>query len=34
MYRSENECNCCQGDEALYWKDGKSNAFVDNKGET
>lgn len=26
-------CNCCQGDEALYWKDDENNAFVDSKGE-
>lgn len=26
-------CECCQGDEALYWKDNENNAFVDSKGE-
>lgn len=26
-------CDCCQGDEALYWKDNENNAFVDSKGE-
>lgn len=26
-------CECCLGDEPLYWKDNGSNAFVDSKGE-
>lgn len=26
-------CECCAGDEALYWKDNENNAFVDSKGE-
>lgn len=26
-------CECCIGDEALYWKDNENNAFVDSKGE-
>lgn len=26
-------CECCVGDEALYWKDDENNAFVDSKGE-
>lgn len=26
-------CDCCQGDEALYWKDNENNAFVDSKGD-
>lgn len=26
-------CNFCQGDEAVLWKDDKNNAFVDSKGE-
>ena len=27
-------CECCIGDEALYWKDSENNAFVDsNNGE-
>lgn len=25
-------CDCCQGDEALYWADDENNAFVDSKG--
>lgn len=25
-------CDCCQGDEALFWKDNENNAFVDSKG--
>lgn len=26
-------CDCCQGDEALYWADDENNAFVDSKGD-
>lgn len=26
-------CECCIGDEALYWKDNENNAFVDSKGD-
>lgn len=26
-------CECCLGDEALFWRDDENNAFVDNKGE-
>ena len=26
-------CNCCDGDEAVYWQDNENNAFVDSKGE-
>lgn len=26
-------CECCIGDEALYWKDAENNAFIDSKGE-
>lgn len=26
-------CECCLGDEALFWKDDENNAFVDNRGE-
>ena len=26
-------CNCCNGDEALFWKDNENNAFVDRNGE-
>lgn len=26
-------CDCCQGDEALYWADGENNAFVDSRGD-
>lgn len=26
-------CECCLGDEPLYWKDNENNAFVDSKGE-
>ena len=26
-------CDCCQGDEALYYKDSENNAFVDSKGD-
>lgn len=26
-------CDCCQGDEALYWSDDESNAFVDSRGD-
>lgn len=28
-----NGCNCCIGDEAIYWKDNENNAFIDSKGE-
>ena len=24
----ESGCDCCEGDEALYWKDNEHNAFV------
>lgn len=26
-------CECCLGNESLYWKDNENNAFVDSKGE-
>lgn len=26
-------CNCCIGDEAIYWKDNENNAFIDSKDE-
>lgn len=26
-------CNCCYGDEALFWKDNENNAFIDSHGE-
>ena len=26
-------CDCCEGDEALYWKDNEHNAFVDHRGD-
>lgn len=26
-------CDCCTGDQSLYWKDNENNAFVDNKGD-
>lgn len=26
-------CDCCQGDEALYWADDENNAFVDSRGD-
>lgn len=25
-------CDCCQGDEPLYWEDDENNAFVDSRG--
>lgn len=25
-------CDCCQGDEALYWADDENNALVDSRG--
>lgn len=28
----ESGCDCCEGDEALYWKDNEYNAFVDHRG--
>jgi len=27
------DCDCCQGDEALYWADDENNAFVDSRGD-
>ena len=30
---SKNGCECCSGDEALYYKDGEHCAFVDSTGE-
>ena len=33
MGRIVSDCNCCQGDEALCWKDNNNNAFVDRKGD-
>lgn len=32
-YVGEYGCNCCLGDESLYWMDNENNAFVDSKGE-
>lgn len=29
----KNGCECCSGDEALYYKDGEHCAFVDGTGE-
>lgn len=26
-------CDCCLGDNAIYWQDNENNAFVDSKGE-
>lgn len=26
-------CNCCYGDEALYYKDNQNCAFIDSNGE-
>lgn len=31
--RDINGCDCCIGDEAIYWKDNENNAFIDSKGE-
>lgn len=28
----QSDCDCCQGDEALYWVNDSNNAFVDSKG--
>ena len=25
-------CDCCQGDEPLYWTDDENNIFIDSKG--
>lgn len=33
LYDPKEECSCCMGDEALYWKDGCNNAFIDSTGE-
>ena len=35
MFNRDEElgCECCIGDEALYWKDDENNSFVDLKGE-
>ena len=32
-YVGEYGCDCCLGDEAVYWQDNENNAFVDSKGE-
>lgn len=29
----KNGCECCSGDESLYYKDGEHSAFVDSIGE-
>ncbi|WP_097005266.1 hypothetical protein [Lacrimispora amygdalina] len=29
----EDDCECCNSDEALYWEDNKNNAFVHSKEE-
>ena len=26
-------CDCCSGDEAVFWENGENNAFIVNKGE-
>lgn len=26
-------CSCCNGDNAIYWKDNENNSFIDSKGE-
>lgn len=31
--RRSHGCDCCQGDEALYWVDNENNAFVDSNGD-
>lgn len=28
----QNPCHCCNGDEAVFWKDGENHAFVDATG--
>lgn len=33
MIEKKEICNYCAGDEALYWKDGENNAFIDSYGE-
>lgn len=30
---NSDSCDCCMGDEALFWKDEYNNAFIDSKGE-
>lgn len=32
-YIGEYGCNCCIGDNPVYWEDNQNNAFVDSKGE-
>lgn len=27
------DCDCCHGDEAVFWKDDNNNAFIDSNGE-
>ena len=27
------KCGCCNGDEAVYYKDNENNMFIDSKGE-
>lgn len=33
LIEEETGCNCCLGDETIYWKDDENNAFVDSKGD-
>lgn len=33
MKYSKNNCYCCLGDEALYWRDEENCAFIDSMGE-
>ena len=33
MFQENDGCNCCAGDEALFWKDNENNAFIDRSGE-
>lgn len=32
-YVGEYCCDCCLGDEAVYWQNNENNVFVDSKGE-
>lgn len=32
MKNNNHGCNCCMGDEPIYWDNKDNNAFVDKKG--
>ena len=32
IHMENDGCNCCNGDEALFYQNGDTNAFIDSKG--